>query len=319
MNTIRSLRSSTRKALNALVIGGIIASVVNPAPALAATDCTSIQPVGHRGEIARDRTENTARSLEYAAANGAGGVEFDIRLSKDRQWVLMHDATVGRTTNGSGYVSRRHAGTITGTYLTNDSRVVGMRLHAPLLNEVINGNGTNMQTGLAQKYPTLRYQVEFKPSKRATVEDVARALDILTANAPESQVVATSTSMSMLDKINAARPSVARAYISLQSPTPQALLPILQARGIQYANVGFNSVNTEFVDQAHALGLNVSLRGARTPDQWLYALSLNPDSLVMDYPSQYVAWCQEYTNTPPALRKATVPKLTVPKTYVQPD
>lgn len=63
--------------------------------------------VGHRGDInAWDGyPENTVASMVYAAFRSANRVECDVRQSSDGTWYLMHDATVDRTTNGSGNVS----------------------------------------------------------------------------------------------------------------------------------------------------------------------------------------------------------------------
>ena len=50
------------------------------------------------------RPENTIPAFEQAAIAGAFGIETDVRETSDGVFVLMHDATVDRTTNGSGYV-----------------------------------------------------------------------------------------------------------------------------------------------------------------------------------------------------------------------
>lgn len=60
--------------------------------------------VGHRGACAV-APENTMVSFERAWWDGADIIEFDVRLSRDKQVVVMHDAHVDRTTNGTGYVS----------------------------------------------------------------------------------------------------------------------------------------------------------------------------------------------------------------------
>jgi glycerophosphoryl diester phosphodiesterase len=49
--------------------------------------------------------ENTLASLEKAIALGAGVVELDVRPSRDGVLYVMHDATVERTTNGTGRIS----------------------------------------------------------------------------------------------------------------------------------------------------------------------------------------------------------------------
>lgn len=58
----------------------------------------------HRGDVS-NAPENTIPALRSAVSNGAGMIEFDVQLSKDGHLVLMHDATVNRTTDGEGKVS----------------------------------------------------------------------------------------------------------------------------------------------------------------------------------------------------------------------
>jgi glycerophosphoryl diester phosphodiesterase len=59
--------------------------------------------IGHRG-VAGLRPENTYCSFAYAAALDLNWIEFDILLTSDEKWVVMHDDTVDRTTNGHGMV-----------------------------------------------------------------------------------------------------------------------------------------------------------------------------------------------------------------------
>lgn len=61
--------------------------------------------IGHRGRR-RVAAENTVRSFEAAAEWGADGVEFDVRRTSDDELVVVHDATVDRTTTGDGRVDR---------------------------------------------------------------------------------------------------------------------------------------------------------------------------------------------------------------------
>src|SRR5262249_48893172 len=63
-------------------------------------------PVGvayHRGAN-RYAPENTLPAIKTAVALGADYVEIDIRTTKDGKFVLMHDSTVDRTTDGNGKV-----------------------------------------------------------------------------------------------------------------------------------------------------------------------------------------------------------------------
>jgi glycerophosphoryl diester phosphodiesterase len=60
--------------------------------------------IGHRGNRAH-APENTLVSMLEAVALGVDAVEFDLRLSLDGVLVVIHDATLERTTDGSGPVA----------------------------------------------------------------------------------------------------------------------------------------------------------------------------------------------------------------------
>jgi len=57
--------------------------------------------IAHRGDSAH-RPENTLASFQSALEVGAELIELDVQLTRDRHVVVMHDATVDRTTNGKG-------------------------------------------------------------------------------------------------------------------------------------------------------------------------------------------------------------------------
>lgn len=61
--------------------------------------------IGHRGASA-EAPENTMAAIGLAAEGGAHGVELDVRLSADGNVVVIHDATVDRTTDGAGAVAQ---------------------------------------------------------------------------------------------------------------------------------------------------------------------------------------------------------------------
>ena len=48
--------------------------------------------------------ENTLPVFQNAIDAGVDMIEFDIRLTRDKQFVVIHDATLERTTNGRGIV-----------------------------------------------------------------------------------------------------------------------------------------------------------------------------------------------------------------------
>jgi glycerophosphoryl diester phosphodiesterase len=61
---------------------------------------------GHRGASA-GAPMNTLPAFELAAQQGADGIELDVRLSKDRQVIIIHDAQVDKTTDGHGTAAHK--------------------------------------------------------------------------------------------------------------------------------------------------------------------------------------------------------------------
>lgn len=62
-----------------------------------------ITTVGHRGNV-KFAPENTIAAFNKAIELGADLVEMDVRETKDGHLVVIHDAMINRTTNGSGAV-----------------------------------------------------------------------------------------------------------------------------------------------------------------------------------------------------------------------
>lgn len=67
--------------------------------------CPPITLVAHRGLVSATTTENTRAAFEAARRRGSTEIEYDVRLTADRKFVVMHDATLDRTTTGHGLVA----------------------------------------------------------------------------------------------------------------------------------------------------------------------------------------------------------------------
>ncbi len=59
--------------------------------------------IGHRGTNV-DADENTVPAFEKVLNAGAHCIELDIRCTKDNELIVIHNAKIDDTTNGSGYV-----------------------------------------------------------------------------------------------------------------------------------------------------------------------------------------------------------------------
>jgi len=62
--------------------------------------------IAHRGFFGRNRTENTLEAFQEAVALGANGIEFDLRLSKDGELVIVHDKNLHRIAGDAHAVAK---------------------------------------------------------------------------------------------------------------------------------------------------------------------------------------------------------------------
>ncbi len=66
-------------------------------------DRSKVFLAGHRGWCS-DYPENTMVSFRAALEQDVDMIEFDLNLTKDKHLVVIHDNTVDRTTDGTGYI-----------------------------------------------------------------------------------------------------------------------------------------------------------------------------------------------------------------------
>ncbi|HEV7746163.1 MAG TPA: glycerophosphodiester phosphodiesterase family protein [Pyrinomonadaceae bacterium] len=108
----------------------------------------SIAPLilGHRGACAL-APENTLAAFSRAISDGADGVEFDVRLSRDGIAVVIHDATLKRTALVEGSVSEMSAAELSavdvGAWFTGRSKESLRGEKLPTLTQVFELFSTN--------------------------------------------------------------------------------------------------------------------------------------------------------------------------------
>jgi glycerophosphoryl diester phosphodiesterase len=99
--------------------------------------------VGHRGLMGVE-PENTLRSFRRADRAGLDVVELDLHLSKDGELVVMHDAEVDRTTDGTGPVGDLTVAELRGLDAGDGERV-------PLFTEVVDAVAAPLQAEIKDR------------------------------------------------------------------------------------------------------------------------------------------------------------------------
>ena len=156
--------------------------------------------IAHRGASAQ-YPENTLLAFDRAIAQGVDMIELDVRLTHDGELVVIHDATLDRTTDGIGLVCEQSLADIR-------SLDAGLGQRVPLLTEVIDLVADT----------SVRLCVEVKGESEAaylvTAEATIAALDRASFL---GRCVVTSFSPAVLLRTKALRPHAA----TLLDPSPQ--------------------------------------------------------------------------------------------------
>ncbi|GAB3943455.1 glycerophosphodiester phosphodiesterase family protein [Kribbella albertanoniae] len=212
---------------------------------------------GHRGALGTE-PENTLRSFRRAVADGCDEIELDLRVTADGELVILHDATVDRTTNGTGEVA-----SLTLTELRG------------------------LDAGLGEVVPTwsetvaavdVRFQAEVKAE--AAVPLLADSLRSDPALAARTLV--TSFHPEILLAARRAFPGVTTGRIFGRT-TPDVLALTREAEAT-WALCGITGLTSAFVAELHTAGLSVTawpVPDAATLEQ---AVALGVDGITTDNP-----------------------------------
>lgn len=226
-----------------------------------------VHVVGHRGAAAV-MPENTLKGFRYAMEVGVDSVECDVHLTRDDRLVVMHDATVDRTTNGHGAIRDLRYARIRSLDAGDGERV-------PTLDEVLE---------LVQGRTPLLCEL-----KGMGVEEAAVAA--VMAHDMADQVTFISFSFDRLARVR----RMGAAYrIGAIVPNP-AEFEIAQAveLGAATLNVQYKHLCYRILDQAHGAGLLVDAWNPDTPAEQQAMIALGADSVSTNDPEPLVKYLRQ--------------------------
>jgi glycerophosphoryl diester phosphodiesterase len=226
--------------------------------------------VAHRG-ASGEAPENTLPAFELARAQQADAVEFDVRVTSDGHFVVIHDATVDRTTNGRGEVVALTLAEIraldAGSWF--DPAFAGTRV--PTLAEVL---------GWAAGVIDLCVEVK-TPFPEPVLADLLQAV----AGYPRQRLLFASFDWQLVRRLKLLAPWAQVGLIWGRRPPAD---PFEFARRLGGANLHPNValVDPSFVEKAHRLGLRVFVWTVDGPDLAIALGKMGVDGIVTDYPAK---------------------------------
>jgi len=227
--------------------------------------------VAHRG-AGKLAPENTLAAMRLGASHGYRMFEFDAKLSGDGVVVLMHDARVDRTTNGSGPVAAMSFAQI--------ARLDAGSWHsAPYAGE---GVPTLERVAAWLRANGLQANVEIKPCpgrERETGAAVAREARALWDGADLPPLLS-SFSPEALEAARDAAPELPRAL--LLDTLPGDWVERCRRLGCVAVDANHRLLDGDLIARAHAARLRVACYTVNDPDRARQLLDWGLDCLITD-------------------------------------
>jgi glycerophosphoryl diester phosphodiesterase len=216
--------------------------------------------IGHRG-AAGHVLENTLGSIEKAIEIGVDYVEIDLRLTRDGHVVVLHDATVDRTTRGHGRIKDLTLGQVK-RIKTRDGQ------HVPTFENVL--KLTDGRVGL---------MLELK------VRGLAKPVtEIVERSGFSSPVIYASFNHKELALIRQILPKAKILALFDKRPIhPKALVEKLH---LTHVGIRFDRVTKRLVDAVHAAELQIFVY---TVNDWAASQRMKAvglDGLISDFPKR---------------------------------
>jgi len=277
-----------RILISLFVVVAITAAIAFwPAPAPVAHPYLDAMPTARAEIIAHGggqgvRPTNTLIALDTAAAMGADVLEIDVQMTGDGVPIVLHDATLDRTTDLSGSVAtmtlvevrRADAGA---NDLVEGADFSGQGIGVPTLEEAFS------------RHPAARWVLEIKTD---TDEAAVAMCDAIHAAGATNRVLVGSFHDHALQAFRATCPEVATSTaknetrmfaiaallgVSRFVPTPAVALQIPEAAG------GLTLAQPRIINAAHQRGIVVQIWTVNDPADMERLLALGVDGVITDY------------------------------------
>lgn len=227
--------------------------------------------IGHRGYPARF-PENTLAAFKGAMDAGCDMIELDVTLTRDRRVVVIHDDTLGRTTNGSGSVRERTLEEIRGLDAGSwfDPRYTAERV--PLLEEAIALTAGRCMLNIEIKESAYEegYPADAIEHQVAELVNTSGAMD---------RVIVSSFDRRILERLARQPAPPALAYITDAGAEPEVMGVLRAIRAFSW-HPRRTVLTLEQVERVHAEGIKVYPWTINTRAEAGSLLQLGVDGLI---------------------------------------
>jgi glycerophosphoryl diester phosphodiesterase len=223
--------------------------------------------------------ENSLLAFRNALALGADFIEFDVHLSRDGEVMVIHDATLDRTTTGAGPVRDRSVAELKAFRLKDRSGAVTTET-VPTLDEVVE------VAAQAKRRMLLEIKVDAAKARYPGIEE--KALAILDRHAMTASTVVMSFEAPTWRRVRELRPEVATCALysarALARTSLTAELETLRAAGVRFIGVEHTVVDAAAVKQAQEAGIGLGAWTVNNPADMQRMIGAGVTILITDQP-----------------------------------
>lgn len=256
--------------------------------------------IGHRGAAAV-APENTLASFARAYQDGAHGIEFDVRLARDRVPVVIHDATLRRTAGRAGFVAALDAADLAaldvGTWFNRRFPALARAEYAhafvPTLTQVLE---------LTKAHGGVLY-VELKCERGDAHTLAARVVETVHEHGADERVVVESFILTAVAEVRRLAPHLRTAALferRLARPLPstRALLARARACGAHELALHHTLANGRTIAAAQAAGFPVVVWTVDNPTRLPRLAQLGVRAVITNDPARMCAKWRALSGAP---------------------
>ena len=231
--------------------------------------------VAHRGGAGL-APENTLAACGLALRLGVDAVELDVRLTTDGVPILLHDATLDRTTSGQGAVGTWSAADLRGLDATRSFPGGDLSSEPP----PTLAQALALLQGHAEAHVELKGDPQVRPA-------LARAVLAVVAEADPRDVLVISFDWDVLALVGMLAPGIRRGALARVWPAGGApRLKRLRATGTEWLGVHHGALTPERLAAAHAAGLRLGVWTVNEVAAMHRAVALGVDAITTDWPDR---------------------------------
>ncbi len=236
--------------------------------------------IAHRGYSAK-APENTLAAFIAAERAGCTWVELDIQLSADQEIIVLHDTSLGRTSDGSGAAKRcslaelRHLDA--GSWFSEEFRGEGI----PTLENVFETLD-----------PSTNIDIEIKPAAGGVSRDVlaARLSSLCERYNRKLNVMITSFSTDVLSNVHAHAPDLPLGVLQNRNISIRSLLKTMKRLEAKWYARNVVGVSAGLVQTLQDEGVSVGVFTANSIRSVRHAIGCGVDYIITDDP----VWAKTY-------------------------